>query len=71
MIRRMILKTKDGQVIVRPQATDTYVRLSDTLLAKLSDTGKDAWNAGEALSFEAGHFLALGDRKGIKKANFN
>ena len=59
---RIILKTLDGNIIVRPQVTEhtATILTPDDNVVMLNEEGVKAWNAGEDL--EPWHVLCAGPR---------
>lgn len=58
---RVVLKTTDNKVIVRPKAPGAFKTTQDGTLFILSDTGKEAWDNGEDISFDEGHICGAID----------
>lgn len=68
---RIILRTIDGKVIVRPEASvhNNWVEYSDMTIV-LTAAGIDAWNRGEDIDFDKGHISAALSNKIILNAEF-
>jgi hypothetical protein len=64
---RTILRTLDGQIIVRPEAPDS-VRLGK-LTILLNEDGKIAWNEGKDIYFPQ-HMCGVFDNSRLDKAEF-
>ncbi len=75
--RRVILRTIDGRVVVRPKAPE-YVTFYDkhtgepTIGATLTKEGKAIWNSGEPLNWEWGlHFISIYDIRALSRVDFS
>jgi hypothetical protein len=72
--KRVLLITHDKQVIVRPKAPSEILLHNKegepTVMAWLSDEGKAAWDRGEDMDLNKGHFSALGDYRRLLKCEF-
>jgi len=69
---RTILRTKDGQVVVRPEVDEqTICHFNDDLMATFTSEGAKAWNAGNHVGCGPGHFNVFASKKGLARANFN
>ncbi len=55
---RIILKTLDGKIIVRPEATevDNTIEFNNTFLC-LDKRGRDAWNSGGTIEWWHGVWI--------------
>jgi hypothetical protein len=64
-LSRVILRTLDGQVIVRPKAPSKLTLVDadgkSRVLTVLTDEGRAAWDRGEDIDLHLGHILAMGD----------
>lgn len=66
---RIVLKTIDNQIVVRPEATKYNNSIySDKGLYILNEKGIDAWNNGEQLDIT--HFSVFIDNKIILNGEF-
>lgn len=64
---RTILKTVNGQVVVRPTAPESIT--VGRLLLVLNEEGRTAWNNGEDVIYPE-HIDCIGDIHGLTKAEF-
>ncbi len=56
--------------VVRPPAPHMITSNETGVAAWLSDAGKAAWDRGEDLDFNKGHFTGMGDLRRLAQAEF-